>query len=226
MTFTDTSQRGRVLAAAAAMATLCAPTRIAAADAFEASLHAHAVGGVALVGDDATDETAATPLGGLAVRVSYARANWYQFDTQLTVATSGAAAFEEGSFRFNNEPAVVAPFTLTTRVARLDVGATFRFGVRLIPTVRVAVGVQERFRGAPVIALAGVEQPNADGRDGDMATDAVGVGAVGLDYRFGPRLIAGASVGGTVAYPFDGPSWRTLEASAHVAYYWYPLWFE
>lgn len=198
---------------------------VARADRAEASLHAHAIGGVAAVADPATSETASTMLAGIAVRASYARSDLFQYDAELTVASTGAAAFAAGTFGFNGEPVADLPFQLTTRVVRFDVGATFRFGVRVIPTIRVAVGVEERFRGAPVVAFGGSRQ-EADGRHGDTATDLVGVGAIGLDYRFGPRLIAGASVGGTMAVPLGGPGWRTIETSAHLAYYFYPLWFD
>ena len=197
----------------------------ARADRAEASLHAHAVGGVAAVGDQATTDTAMTPLAGVAVRASYARSDRFQYDAQLTVASTGAARFDAGSFRFNDEAAEDVPFQLTTRFARLDVGATLRFGVRVIPTMRVAVGVNQRFRSAPIVSFGGSEQ-EADGRHGDTATDVIGLFALGLDYRFGPRLIAGASVGVCHAVPLSGPSWRTLEGSAHVAYYFYPLWFD
>lgn len=204
---------------------LLSSSATARGDRAEASLHAHAVGGVAMVSDQATNETAVAPLVGVAARASYARSDWFQYDAQLTIASTSAASFDAGSFRFNDEAANDVPFQLTTRLVRFDLGATFRFGVKVIPTVRVAVGIDARFRGAPVVSLGGSEQ-EADGRHGDIATDLVGTGAVGLDYRVGPRLIAGASIGGSLAVPFGGPDWRTVEASAHVAYYFYPLWFD
>lgn len=196
------------------------------ADSYEASVHAQPVTGVAFVDDAATAATSATALVGLGVRASYARSNLYQYDVQLTAATTGAAEFEAGSFSIGGDPVPPASFRLTTRLLRVDAGLTFRFGLRLIPTVRVAIGVQERFRGAPLIRLADGNHDGADGRDAEAVGDLYGFAAAGLDYRVNRRLTIGASLGGTNAFSIDGPSWRTLEGSMHVAWYWYPLWFE
>lgn len=228
MTGTAAQDSGRVarwLPTIAAVAFALIAPSVAHADRAEASLHAHALGGAAIVSDPATADAATTPIAGIAIRASYARSNLYQYDAQLTFASTGAASFQDGSFTLGGEPATGVPFALTTRLVRLDAGVTFRFGVRVIPTLRLAIGVDERLRGAPIISFAGSEQ-HADGRDGDTATDLVGVGAVGLDYRFGRHMIAGASVGGTVAAPLGSPGWKTIEASVHFAYYFYPLWFD
>lgn len=217
----------RILACAVVVAAVAGALAGAAhADRYEASVHAQPVGGVAFVGDPASGETATSPIVGLGVRVSYARSNLYQYDAQLTAATTGAAAFDQGAFTIGGDAVPSAPFTVTTRILRFDAGITLRFGLRLVPTLRLAVGVQERFRGTPVIRLADGDHEGADGRDGDNATDVYGFAAAGLDYRVNRRLTIGASVGAAYAVPLNGPSWRTLEGSAHVAWYWYPLWFE
>jgi len=214
-------------AASVGLATLLVVSaRPAQADRYEASVHVQPSAGVALVDDPASEETVAVPLVGLGVRASYARSNRYQYDVQIVGATTSAASFERGEFSIGGDAVPASAFTVTTRLVRLDVGATFRFGVRLVPTVRLALGVQERFRGAPIIALADGAHEGADGRGADGVTDVYGFGAVGLDYRINRRLTAGASVGGSYAVPLGGPGWRTIEASAHLAWYWYPLWFE
>ena len=204
---------------------LVAPTP-ARADRYEASVHVQPVGGVALVSDPATEATTAAPLVGLGLRASYARSNLYQYDTQLTAATTTAAAFDSGTFTIGGDPVPPAPFSITTRLIRLDAGVTMRFGVRLVPTVRLALGVQERFCGAPVITLADGDHVGADGRDGEAATDLYGIATVGVDYRINRRVTVGASVGGSYAVPLGASSWRTIEGSVHLAWYWYPLWFE
>ena len=195
---------------------------VAHADRYEASLHAHLVGGAAAVGDRAAADAAIAPFGGVAVRASYARANLMQVDAQLTVATTGPARFDRGAFRFSGEP-VIAPFSIVTRLVRFDLGATVRFGVRVVPTARLAIGVEERFGAAPIVELDGARRDDADGRTGDRAIDLVGVAAVGVDYRVGPRLIVGGAIGATAAVAKD---WQTVEATVHVAYYWYPLWID
>jgi len=223
MTRSGTGAAARRLSGLAIAACLLVPTA-ARADRAEASLHAHAVGGVAIVSDQATSASATTPLAGVAVRASYAQSNLWQYDAQLTFATTTAASFRDGAFTLGGESIDGVPFALTTRLLRLDAGVTFRFGVQVIPTLRLAIGVEERFRGAPAIAIGGSEQ-HPDGRGSATAMDLAGVGAVGLDYRVGPRLIVGASVGGSVAV-VGSPGWKTVEASAHLAYYFYPLWLE
>lgn len=199
--------------------------RIAYADRYEASLHAQVVGGAAAVGDAASADSTVAPLAGVGMRASYTRSNALQYDAQLTLAGTGAATFDRGAFRFAGE-AVTAPFSVVTRLVRLDLGVTLRLGVRVIPTARLALGVEERFRGAPVVQLDGARRDDADGRPGDRATDVVGIAAVGVDYRFGPRLIVGGSIGGSAAVVPVAPRWLTVEATVHVAYYWYPLWFD
>jgi len=193
------------------------------ADRYEASLHAQAIAGTALVGDAASHELGLAPLAGLGLRASYARANAWQYDAQLTLAGTGDASFARGEFRFTGEP-VVAPFAITTRLMRLDAGVTWRLGVRVVPTWRLALGVQERWRSAPRVGGDGPQRDDADGRGRVHTTELVGVSGVGLDYRLGPRWVVGGSLGGSVAVA--SPRWATVEASLHLAYYWYPRWLD
>lgn len=230
------------------------PDAIACADRYEASLHAHAIGGAASAGDPAAARAAWTVLGGAGVRASYARSNRWQLDAQVSALAGGAAAFARGHFTFDGEP-VDAPFAVSTRLARLDLGATARFGVRIVPTVRLAAGVQARWRGAPVVHLPGGDRADADGRAAGVLIEPVAIASAGIDVRLDEHLVVGAAVGGSVvlgAGAFGGSggggaggggaggggaggaggdasasgAWRTIEATAHVAYYWYPLWID
>lgn len=218
-------QARRVVAVAVAVAVavgLGGASAPARADRYEASLHVHALAGAAWWRDPAADQRARSTLAGLGVRVSYARANWVQYDAQLTAAASGAAGFGRGRFRFGGEP-VSAPFSIAGQVVRLDAGATVRLGVRVIPTARLALGVEERFTGAPVVAVGGVRRDDADGRGPARTTALVGVAGLGVDYRLGPHLIAGAALGGSASADLD---LITLELGVHAAWYWYPLWID
>lgn len=197
---------------------------VAHADRREASLHAHVVGGLAATTDAASPGSARAPLAGLAVRAGYATRNHVQLDTSLAIFATGGAGFRDGSFQPAGRPPVSGPFTLATQVARVDVGATARLGVVWIPTLRLAGGVQGRHRGAPVVSSGGVEVSGVDatGRGGALRLDLVATASAGIDRRLSRRCIVGAAIGGSMALPLGGESFRTFEATIHAAYYWYP----
>ena len=208
--------------AAVAAVLLCATSRGAAADRREASLHAHLVGAFLTARDEASPSNGSGPLGGVAVRASFATRNSYQYDVALSFL-AGRISFDEGRFTPTDQPTRTGPFTIATQAARLDGGVTLRLGVRWIPTLRLAAGLQARHRGAPAVTVGGIDlDPSQIGRSADFQLDAVGVADVGLDYRVNRRLIIGAAVGASYAVPLGGESFRTLEVTAHAAYYWYP----
>ncbi len=196
----------------------------ALADRREASLHAHFVGGMATTSDPAVSDNASSPIGGIAVRGSYATSNLFQYDVSLSILATGAAGFPTGMFTPPGRPTVSGPFTVSTQVTRLDGGATLRFGVAWIPTLRLAAGVQGRHRGAPVVTSGGVEVSGEDdtGRGSELVLDLVGSATVGLDHRLTKRWIVGAAIGASLAVPLGGEPFRTIEGTAHAAYYWYP----
>jgi hypothetical protein len=203
------------------IAALVAAPAAARADAEEASLHVHLVGGAARLADaDAEgDQRALAPLLGVAGRVAYATSDWFQVETALTLAGTGAAAYDLGSFAPPGRPAVAGPFSLSTHLARAEVGVTARLGVQVIPTVRVFAGAQARHLTEVTVDDRGLD---AFGRDAAWKADLVAGGALGLDVRVNRRLIVGGGVGGTVAVPLGGPAMQTVEAFVHVARYWYP----
>lgn len=211
-------------AAALAAALVAAMPGLARADRREASLHAHLLGALASAGDEATSGTGSGPFGGVAVRASYATRNSYQYDVALSFL-AGTAHFDEGTFTPPDQPPRTGPFTVASQAVRLDGGVTLRLGVRWIPTLRLAAGLQARHRGVPVVTVGGIEITGAmTGRSADLQLDAVGVADLGLDYRVGRRLIVGAAAGASYAVPLGGEPFRTLEVTAHAAYYYYPRW--
>ena len=195
----------------------------ARADRREASVHVHAIGGAASMEDDAATEPGRGAVGGLAMRASYATRNVWQYDAQLSVLY-GRAAFDAGTFRLGGAAPTTAPFVMSSVVTRLDAGVTLRLGVRWIPTVRLAAGVQAVRRGSPVVTVGGVEFAGDDTAPPSLAANLIGSATIGLDYRVDRRLIVGAAVGGTVAVPGLGDAWREATITIHVARYWYPRW--
>jgi hypothetical protein len=209
----------RSFALAAVIITAALPS--ARADRRETSLHAHVIGGALALADHG--ETGSGGWGGLAVRASKATHNSFQYDAQLTLGY-GAASFDEGTFPLQGGAPVMAPYTMATQMVRLDAGITLRLGVRWIPTVRVAAGVQGTRRASPVVTYNGIEFSGDDsGQAPQYAANLVGSATVGLDYRWNRRLIVGAAAGAAAAVPGLGDAWRSVDVTAHAAYYWY--WF-
>lgn len=215
--------RGVALLPLVGLAVGVAAPRAARADADEASIDVHLVGGLARAADAdaANDEIASAPLAGLTGRVSYATRDWLQYEAALTFAGTAAASYGMGTFTPPGRPPATGPFSLSTQMTRLELGVSVRFGVRLIPTLRVFAGAQGRHRGAATVDLMGL---STTGRDAELTFDLVGGAAVGLDYRVNRRTIVGVAVGGTQAVPLGGPALQTLEGYAFWSYYFYPRW--
>lgn len=195
----------------------------ARADRRETSIHAHLVGGLATTGDADASESGSAPLGGLAVRASYATSNTFQYDVQLSLLGTGGASFPSTTFAPPGRPAVTGPYTISHQLTRLDGGVTLRLGVAWVPTVRLAVGGQARRAGGPTVMSGGSEVTGEDelGRGSELGFDLVGTGTIGLDHRINRRLIVGAAAGASYAVPLGGESFRTIEVTFHAAWYFY-----
>ncbi|MBK7823511.1 MAG: hypothetical protein IPJ61_21225 [Tessaracoccus sp.] len=215
----------RPLAALAAVGAIVGAASVARADRREASVHVHALGGLLSLGDAASTDAGSGAFGGLAARASYATANSYQYDAQLTLGY-GRASFDRGDFMLGGSTAVEAPFTVAAQAARLDGGVTLRLGVQWIPTVRVAVGVQGVRHASPVVTFGGLEYSGEaeTGQAASLALNLVGSATLGLDYRVNRRLIVGAAAAATASVPGVGEPWREAGVTVHAAYYWYPRW--
>ncbi len=193
------------------------------ADRRETSVHAHLVGGLAVTSDAAADDSSSAPLGGLAVRASRATSDLYQYDVSLSLLATGGASFPSTTFAPPGRPQVTGPYSISSQVTRLDAGVTLRPGVVWIPTLRLALGVQGRRRGGPVVTDGSREVSGEDtlGRGAELGLDVVGLATVGLDHRINRRLIVGAAMGASLAVPVGGEDFRTLEGTVHAAFYWY-----
>jgi hypothetical protein len=195
---------------------MSATARPVHADADEASLDVEAIGGVARLEDGLAKKTASGPLVGLGGRFTFARSNLLQWEGRVAVATAAADYVGLKDIDVGGVPRT-GDLTRRTTVARLELGATLRFGVRFVPTLHLGVGAQARMRSTG--ALNGVAVDS-----GGTSADLIGAGAVGFDYRFGPRTVAGVSLGATIAVPLGSTAYQAIEGGVHFAHYWYPRW--
>jgi hypothetical protein len=115
------------------------PGHMAHADKDEASLHAHVQFGRATMGDlYAPDRTDAAPFLGVGARATYAISNWYAFEGSLWLAELVEPARHSIETRTGKER------HWDTTWVQANLGVTARLGVRFIPTLHAALGVQGR----------------------------------------------------------------------------------
>lgn len=196
----------------------------ARADEFEASLSVGAEGGLAVLGEDGTDNNATVPAAGLAVGFTYGLSNLLALDAQLAGGTYGRATFEDVTVVVGGTPQPSGTLARTTRFGRAMAGATLRFGVRLIPTLGAALGVGARLRGESSFSNASTMNVRPEDDSSGFALDVLATVRAGLDYRISAHWIVGVDVAATHAIALDGPPIDTVTGGLHLAYYFYPLW--
>ena len=197
------------------------------ADRDEASLHAHVQFGRATVGEiDAPAATDSAPFVGVGARATYAISNWYAFEAslgygQLRDWTLHTVDTEQG--------AVMRNWYQTWMQANL--GITGRFGVRIVPTLHAALGVQHRVwqRGRQneepsrhCMPRNPLMPETCDYNPVDRAKlELVGTLGAGLDYRFGDRWLAGMAVTTQRAALVEA-GFSAVAVTFHFSYYFYP----
>ena len=192
----------------------------ALADKYEASMDVHPVGGLATV-HEAAAEAVTVPFGGLAARFGYGLEHWLEIDAEVAFAQLARAHYENVQVTVDRGPEMPADIDRMTRVGRASIGALFRFGVELIPTVYIGAGMQGRWRDAAMLSSTAFVP---DGYDTDLSLDLTVTARVGLDYRPHRRWVLGASVGVTHAFAIGAPGLDALEGTLAASYYWYPPW--
>lgn len=188
----------------------------ARADADEASLDAEAIGGVARLHDELADATSSGPLVGIGARFSFARSNLVQWEARASFVTA-SAAYAGQEVTVGGVPRR-GDLARRTSALRLVGGATARFGVRFVPTLQLGLGAQARLRATGTIDTVSVDEGSGAG------VDLLATGAVGFDYRFGPRTVVGLSLRASYAVPLGGPAYQSVEGGLRFAHYWYPRW--
>lgn len=198
-----------------AAACVMAGAQPASADEAETSYHAQLQLGLATFGDpglpDATDTTGFLGVG---ARATYATNDWYAYEAHLTW---GQLAPSSAEFTLDENSSFVRPLSWL----RLDTGVTARLGVRFIPTLHAAVGVQTRFGGDAFVSL-----PSWSFRDQDAYTtlDLMGTLGAGFDWRPpgpGDHWVVGTMAMVQRAVWTTGPRYEAASLMFHIAYYYY-----
>ncbi len=202
------------------LAVALVPARVDA-DADEASLHGQALGGVVRTSDHQATGTG-TLIGG-ALRGTLARSDRWAFE--LTVAGFEAALRHPDAVGLAGGVPVRGVVERTQFGGRAEFGVHASFGVRWIPTVHVALGGQVRRLGATTLRSGdGMVLASISAGSAVDATLALGLG---LDRRLGRSMMLGVSVAAVRAQPLggDAEAMTSVEATLHVAWYFYPRWF-
>jgi hypothetical protein len=180
------------------------------------SLHIEALGGAIWLGDGLKQDLLdATSLKGLAVRAVYGFNQWVAFEGAIMGAGTGQARFS-GMTIDEQEGTLVRSASL----GRVQFGGVLRFGYRIIPTVRLGVGLQGAGYDAELMTATGSAPVTDSEIDVDMT---VNFGA-GLDIRLGEHFMVGvaASAAGKASTFSGAGSGGAIEAGIHAGYAWKP----
>ncbi len=207
----------RLLCLGASIATLFGHAATARADADEASLHLQMLAGVAKVADpvDSSNAQSATVAGG-SVRATIALRDWLAWEVEGYAL--GASSMAHRAVVIEETARDVERGVSTFG---LEVGATGRFGVQIVPTISLALGPQLRYFGTTPAT-----EPNTNLATGvvDKAADldVAARASLGLDLRLHPRWMVGLRTSARQALGLSGSRWQSLEGAVWVGYYWYP----
>lgn len=193
--------------------------RSAQADRYEASIAGELHGGIARINEPGT-ETLSAPAFGARARVTHAWRDRLAWDVQLAAAITQPVTFVDVERNVGGRPqrGDVTRRTVTTSA---QLGAELRLGVRLLPTLRVALGPQVRHRTASDLGAL-IEAVPAE-----TSLDALASVGLGVDLRLGRHLAIGLALTWDHAQPLgDAGALDVIGVSIRVSRFWYPHWWE
>jgi hypothetical protein len=165
------------------------------------TLHLQAVGGaIWLPSPMDTDELAATSVQGLGMRATYGFTTALAFEGEIVGARTGEASFDGGMSR-------------SASLMRVQVGGALRFGEKIVPLVRLGVGLQ--------VGMTEAQMP--DSAESAFAASVPFTVGIGVDYRLGSTLLLG--IGATATGALQGSNDASklgIEAGMHLGYSWRP----
>lgn len=192
---------------------------VAWADAGEASIDVHPIGGLAVLDDDAAPgQSDQSYLAGAAARMSYATHDRFAYRLELAAARSGLASYQGVDW-----DGAMGELYRVSELARAQVGIELRLGARYIPIVHMAVGGLARAAGPSSLRLADGTVIAGPGASWSWALTVSG--GLGFEYRVNAQWIAGVSASAIRAFPvfpLGGAQFQSIEGGFHVSYFWYP----
>lgn len=203
---------------ALALVALAIAPAVAHADRYEASLAAEVHGGVARIGERGT-AAELVPAFGVGGRVTHAWSNALAWDVALDATVTQPATFPDAEAEVDGR-STRGPATRRTTTASAAVGAELRLGVRVIPTVRLGLGPQLRYRTGSDLGTA------IDAIAPSLTLDAVVSFGLGLDLRLGRHRVVGLAAQLDHAQPLgDGAPHDVIALTVRFSSYWYPRWW-
>lgn len=198
---------------------LAAVPAAAGADAHETSVQVEAAGGLARVGDPAGGQDETAPLGGGAVRFTWATRDWLAYELGGYGVATGSAGHAEVMFEGR-----AAELSRPVTAIGIEGGVTLRHGVTVVPALTLAIGPQLRlYPDAQVRAASSgvvIGQAGAE-RDFDLAARI----SAGLDLRVSARWVAGLRLDARRGLGLGDGSCTAVGGTVNLAYYWYPRWW-
>jgi hypothetical protein len=212
-------------AAALVLALALAWSPPARADRYEVTLWLRPTSGVARVADSGTEERDTVESRGLAAGASFGVRDWLDLGGELV-----AADFEEAQYALATLPVSVnlfsGPLKRSSRIAQARGVATFRFGVKWVPTIQLALGAGARHRFTALLFVRTAQGPRwviPDDQRQEVTVDIVTAVRAGFERRLTPHWTAGISAAVSQSIGIFAPDVQTADVSVSLSYTWYPL---
>jgi len=201
-----------------ALSILVTAPAVAQADRFEASLGGALQVGLARVGERGADATT-VPAFGVGARFTHAWSNALAWDLAVSALVTQPATFDDAAVEIDGRE-VRGALTRRTLAADAQVGAELRLGARVIPTLRLGLGPQVRYRTGSNLGMLADVVPST------VTIDAVASLGVGLDIRLGRSRVVGVVAQLDHAQPLgDGEPHDVVALTLRFSSYWYPRWW-
>lgn len=175
------------------------------------------------VGPLGSSVSATTYGAGATFSAGYGMRNWLDIGAEVFAVQFANAEYPDASVAIGGSPRT-GLVTRAMRSGQLRLGATFRFGVRWIPTLYLGVGLGGSMRGAATFATPVDGRPmrfEPDGLDADTTVYLAPMMRVGLDHRLNRSLTIGVAVGASQWIGLGFPTARAVEVALAISHSWY-----
>jgi hypothetical protein len=218
--------RLHLLVTSALAAATLASSRPAYADRYEATLSLRPTWGSARIWEAGTDARADVRTRGAAASASLGVRDWLDLGGEFVMDYLDEASYPMATLPIKARP-LTGPVKRISNTAQLRGIATFRFGIRWVPFVRLALGLGARYRTTALLwgpTTQGYRWLIPDDQTEEVTLDIVTGVRVGLERRLTVRWTAGVSAAVAHALGVYRPDLQTSDVTLSLSYSWYPLW--